>query len=80
MMMFVGSDFAKSSHRNPESIGAAEKMGAMGIQVYIFSERPTRLSGLENTTCISTRNSPIKTGIWTTIGPRQPKGLTPASL
>jgi hypothetical protein len=50
IMMLVGSDFAKSSHRNPESIGAAEKMGAIGIQVYIFSDRPTRLSGLENTT------------------------------
>ncbi len=70
---------ARSSHRKPESKGAAVKMGATGTQVYNFSDSPTRLSGRENTTWISTRNSPIRMGIWTTIGPRQPKGLTPAS-
>ncbi len=54
-------------------------MGATGIHVYNFSDRPTRSSGFENTVWINTRNRPIRTGIWTTIGPRQPKGLTPAS-
>ncbi len=54
-------------------------MGAMGIQAYNFSDNPTRSSGVENTVWINTRNSPIKTGIWTIIGPRQPSGLTPAS-
>ena len=36
-------------------------------------------SGLEKTVRINTRNKPISTGIWTIMGPRQPKGLTPAS-
>ena len=75
----VGSDSARSSHRKRESKGAAENMAADGIQVYNFSDRPTRLSGRENTTWINTRNSPIRIGIWTIIGPRQPMGLTPAS-
>ena len=51
----------------------------MGIQVYIFSDNPTRSSGLENTVWINTRNKPMSTGIWTIMGPKQPKGLTPAS-
>ena len=46
----VGSDSARSNHRKRESKGAAVKMGANGIQVYNFSDRPTRLSGRENTT------------------------------
>jgi hypothetical protein len=50
MMMLVGSGLARSSHKNPGSKGAAVNMGAIGIQVYIFSDRPTRLSGRENTT------------------------------
>jgi len=54
-------------------------MGATGIQVYNFSERPTRSSGFENTVWINTRKRPISMGIWTTMGPKQPKGLTPAS-
>ena len=41
---------ARSNHRKPGCNGAAENMGAAGIQVYIFSDRPTRLSGLEKTT------------------------------
>ncbi len=52
----------------------------MGIQVYIFSDSPTKSSGLENTVWINTRKRPISTGIWMIIGPRQPRGLTPASL
>ena len=51
----------------------------MGIQVYIFSDNPTSWSGRENTIWIKTRNRPIRMGIWMTIGPRQPMGLTPAS-
>ena len=79
MMMFVGSDADRSSHRKFAFSGGAECTGATGIQVYSFSDRPTRSSGLENTVWINTRNSPISTGIWTIIGPRQPNGLTPAS-
>lgn len=79
MIRLVGSDLARSSHKKPESKGAAENMGTTGIHVYIFSDSPTRLSGRENTIWIKTRNRPIKIGIWTTIGPRQPNGLTPAS-
>ncbi len=79
MIRLVGSDFARSSQRKPESMGAEAKMGAMGIQVYIFSDSPTRSSGRVNTTWIKTRNSPIRMGIWTIIGPKQPMGLTPAS-
>ena len=54
-------------------------IGKTGIQVYNLSENPTRLSGREKRIWINTRNKPIRMGIWTTIGPRQPKGLTPAS-
>jgi len=79
MITFVGSGTDRSSHRKFAFNGAAEKMGATGIQVYIFSDNPTRSSGLENTVWINTRNSPIRTGIWTIMGPRQPMGLTPAS-
>ena len=79
IIRLLGSDLARSSHRKRESIGAAENTATAGIQVYNFSDRPTRLSGRENTTWINTRNSPIRMGIWTIIGPRQPKGLTPAS-
>jgi hypothetical protein len=80
IIMFVGSDCARSSHKKLEFSGAAVNIGATGIQVYSFSDRLTRLSGRENTVWIRTRKSPIKIGIWTTIGPRQPNGLTPASL
>ncbi len=45
----VGSDSARSSHRKRESKGAAEYMDATGIQEYNFSDRPTKLSGRENT-------------------------------
>ena len=79
IIMLVGSDWARSNQRNFESRGAAENTCATGIQVYSFSDSPTRLSGRENTTWINTRNRPIRMGIWTIIGPRQPKGLTPAS-
>ena len=49
-LSLMDGDFARSNHRNPGFSGAAENMGATGIQVYIFSDSPTRLSGLENTT------------------------------
>ncbi len=74
-----GSDSARSNHRKRESMGAAANIGAAGIQVYNFAENPTRLSGREKSIWINTRNKPIRMGIWTIIGPRQPKGLTPAS-
>ena len=79
MITLVGAGFARSSQRKLEASGAAEYMGATGIQVYNFSENPTKSSGRENTVWISTRNSPMRIGIWTIIGPKQPKGLTPAS-
>ena len=47
--------------------------------MYSFSERPTSLSGVLNSVWIRTRNRPMRMGIWTTSGPRQPMGLTPAS-
>ena len=46
----IDGDSAKSNHKNPGFSGAAENTGVKGIQVYIFSDNPTRLSGLENTT------------------------------
>ena len=79
MIRLVGSDLARSNQRNLESKGAAANKGTAGIHVYRFSYSPTRSSGRENTVWINTRNSPIRTGIWTIIGPRQPMGLTPAS-
>ncbi len=50
IIKLVGSDLARSSHRNPESKGAAANTAVAGIQVYNFSDRPTKLSGRENTT------------------------------
>jgi hypothetical protein len=60
--------------------GTTEYIGKIGIQEYNFSERPIKSSGLANRVWINTRNNPIRMGIWTTIGPKQPMGLTPASL
>ena len=74
-----GSGWPRSSQRNSAFSGAAEWMLTTGIQLYSLSESPTRSSGLENTVWINTRNSPIRMGICTTSGPRQPMGLTPAS-
>ena len=47
--------------------------------MYNFSDNPTSWSGRENTIWSNTRKSPMSMGIWMIIGPRQPKGLTPAS-
>ena len=60
--------------------GTAEWIDTNPIHEYSFSERPTRLSGPANRVWISTRNRPNRIGIWTTMGPRQPTGLIPASL
>ena len=79
MIRLLGSDSARSSHRKPGSRGGAEYIGARGIHRYNFSDNPTRLSGREKTTWTKTRNRPIRIGIWTTMGPRQPRGFTPAS-
>jgi hypothetical protein len=79
IIRFVGSDWARSSHRKFEFKGAAEYMDDNGIQEYSFSERPTRSSGFENTVWINTLKRPIRTGIWIIIGPKQPIGFTPAS-
>ena len=79
MISLVGSDSARSNHKKVEFKGAAVNTAVIGIQVYNFSDNPIRSSGRENTSWINTRNRPIRMGIWTTIGPRQPKGLTPAS-
>ena len=79
MIILVGSASARSSQRKDGSMGAAEYKDAIGIQEYSFSDSPTKSSGRENTSWINTRKRPIRIGIWTTMGPRQPKGLTPAS-
>ena len=63
IIKFVGSDCARSNHKKLEFSGAAEYIGAIGIQEYSFSEKPTRSSGRENTVWIRTRKSPIKIGI-----------------
>ena len=80
IISLVGSGSARSNQRKVELNGATANIGATGIQVYSFSDSPTRLSGREKTSWINTRNRPIRIGIWTIIGPRQPRGLTPASL
>ncbi len=54
-------------------------MGKIGIHEYSFWDSPTKSSGEANNVCISTRNNPIRMGICTTSGPRQPMGFTPAS-
>ncbi len=45
-----------------------------------MSASRTRSLGASNRVCTKTRNSPKRTSIWGTIGPRQPKGLMPDSL
>ncbi len=54
-------------------------MGTNVIQEYSLSDRLTRSSGLLNNVCIKTRNKPMRIGIWTISGPRQPMGFTPLS-
>lgn len=44
-----------------------------------MDDSPTRSFGVVKRVCISTRNRPIRIGICTTMGPRQPTGLTPDS-
>lgn len=51
-----------------------------GSHEYSFPERPARISGVNGRTLLMVQNRPMKMGIWTTIGPRQPMGLTPISL
>ena len=35
---------------------------------------------MNGNTLLMAQNSPMKMGIWITMGPRQPMGLTPISL
>ena len=79
MTMGDGSGWLRSSQRKVLLTGAAEWIGTKLIHVYSLSERFTRSSGLLNRVRISTRNRPMRMGIWTINGPRQPMGLTPLS-
>ena len=45
-----------------------------------MSDSRTRSLGVLNRVCTKTRNSPKRTSIWGTIGPRHPMGLMPDSL
>ena len=74
-----GSGWLKSIHRNPLFTGTAACIGTNVIHEYSLSERFTRSSGLSNSVSISTRNNPMRIGICTISGPRQPIGFTPLS-
>ena len=74
-----GSGWLRSSQRNVLLTGTAEWIGTKVIQAYSLSDRFTRSSGLLNRVRIKTLNKPIRMGIWTINGPRQPTGFTPLS-
>ena len=73
----VGSGFARSSPKKMEFRGMA--VSATGFHEYRRWESPTRSSGLVPRLFRSAWYSPIHMGSCTTIGPRQPRGFTPAS-
>ena len=68
---------AKSIHKKPLLSGTASL--TMGSQEYSFCESPMSRSGWVGRVWIMAWYSPIQTGIWMTIGPRHPRGLTPRS-
>ena len=74
-----GSGLLRSSHRNVLLTGTAEWIGTKVIQKYNLSDSFTKSSGLLNRVRISTRNKPIRMGIWMINGPKQPTGFTPLS-
>ena len=74
----VRSGKARSSQRNELSSGTTSC--TWGSQEYRRLERPTRLSGVDGRVCRMAWYSPIQMGNCMKKGPRQPIGLTPASL
>ncbi len=79
MIMGDGSGTERSIHKKCGFMGAAAKATENGATGYIFSASPTSLSGVLNRVCINTRNKPKRMGIWITMGPKHPMGLTPDS-
>lgn len=73
----VGSGSPKSNHKNDGSIGIA--LWTTGNHTYRCWDRSTSFSGVDPTVLMIVWNSPIQIGNCITIGPRQPKGLTPCS-
>ena len=74
----VGSGLARSSQRKWLLKGMA--LWAMGRKEYICWERRTRASGVVGSICTRAWYSPNQIGIWMAMGPRHPRGLTPAFL
>ena len=68
----------RSSPRKLLSRGTAEL--TCGSHEYRCSDRPASLSGVDGSVWRSAWYRPMKMGNCTTMGPRQPMGLTPASL
>ena len=69
---------ARSSPRKLLSSGTAEL--TWGSHEYRCSDSPASLSGVDGNVWRRAWYRPMKMGNCTTIGPRQPMGLTPASL
>lgn len=46
---------------------------------YRCRDRSASLSGVDGRVALSAQKRPKKIGIWITMGPRQPRGLTPCS-
>ena len=67
----------KSIHKNSLFIGIAEC--TCGNQEYSFSDNSLNLSGVDIKVALNDQNKPKNIGIWTIIGPKQPKGLIPLS-
>ena len=80
IMMGDGSGAPKSSQRNCALIGTAWCTGINVIHEYTLSEYPIKSSGVVYRIWIKTLKSPMRIGIWMINGPKQPTGLTPASL
>ena len=69
---------ARSIQRKLPSSGTTWWTG--GSHEYRCRDRSASLSGVDGNVALNAQNRPKKIGIWMTIGPRHPRGLTPCCL
>ena len=73
----VVSGLARSQTKNWLFRGTTRSTA--GSHPYSLWDRPIRFSGVVGNARMTDRYRPIQMGIWMTIGPRHPMGLTPCS-
>ena len=74
----LAENLARSIQRKELSRGTASL--TLGSQLYRRPDRSASFSGVDGNVWRRAKKRPKKMGIWITIGPRQPRGLTPCSL